>query len=274
MTVAYESGYTLPSGTLPLKHARVVHKGNSLVPITITASAELPLYPGSAANSGDTVDRWRPVVSGVTTATLAYEMASAQEADCFAIAAHNLGTIGATLTLQHDSNGDDTWTTIGAVAPADDSPILFIFEPITSDKWRIQVSGGDTPEVGVFRVAKALQMERPFYGGFAPTPMSRNTEVRGNLSGSGQLLGRSKERTTLSSSYTWKNLSYDWVVANLGGKNGLIISVEDEPVFIAWRPFDVGDCDYVMNPKTSSPQAQGVRDLFDFSMSGDALAYE
>ena len=274
MTVAFEGGYSLPSGDLPLNHARVVHKGNSFAPDTITASAELALYPGSAANSGDTVDRWRPVASGTTTATLAYTLASAQEADCFAIAAHNLGTIGGTITFQHDSNGDGTWTTIGSVSPTDDSPILFLFDPITSDEWRIQVSVGAVPEIGVFRIAKALQMERPFYGGFAPARMNRNAQVLGNMSGSGELLGRSRKRTTLSSSYSWQHLSYDWVRANLDGTSGLIQSAEIDPVFIAWRPSEVQDVDYVMRASTEAPSAMGLRDLFTFSMSGEAYAYE
>ena len=274
MTVAFEAGYVLPGGDLPLNHARIVHQGVSFAPTTITASAELALYPGSAANSGDTVDRWRPVASGVTSATLAYTLAAPAEADCFAIAAHNLGTIGGTITFQHDSNGDATWTTIGSVSPTDDSPILFFFDPITSDEWRIQVSVGDTPEIGVFRIAKALQMERPFYGGFAVPRMARNTVVRGNISGSGELLGRSKERTTLRSQYQWNHLSYDWVRANLDGTSGLIQSAESEPLFVAWRPSVTQDVDYVMRSSSDAPTAMGLTDLWTFGISGEAYSYE
>lgn len=274
MTVAFQAGYSLPGSDLPLNHARVIHKGVSFAPTTITASAELALYPGSAANSGDTVDRWRPVASGVTTATLAYSLAAPQAADCFAIAAHNIGTIGGTLTFQHDSNGDGTWTTIGSVSPTDDSPILFFFAPITSDEWRIQVSGGDTPEVGVFRISKALQMERPFYSGYAPARMNRNTQVLGNISGSGELLGRSRKRTTLSASYSWQHLSYSWVRANLDGTLGLIQNAEIDPVFVAWRPSEVQDVDYLMRASVEAPSAMGIRDLYQFSMSGEAHSYE
>ena len=273
MTVAYEAGYALPGGDLPLNHARIVHSGVSFAPTTITASAEVTGYPGAAANIGDTVDRWRPVASGVTTATLDYTLAAAQEADCFAIAAHNLGTIGGTIGFYHDSNGDGTWTTIGTISPTDDSPILFFFDPITSDEWRISVTG-TVPEIGVFRIAKALQMERPFYSGFTPARMNRRVQVVGNISQSGELVGRTIKRSVLAASYSWQHLSYDWVRANLDGTTGLMQSIEVDPLFVAWRPSDTQDVDYVMRASYQPPAAMGLVDLWSFGLSGEAYSYE
>lgn len=421
MTVAYESGYTLPSGDLPLNHARIVHDGNRVDVQTVSTTSEQSSYPAVSANAGGTVDRWRPfanllaspsnlgdtdewtpsdvtvlsdgqtiddgtatgaksisqsvtytaeeyvlsvdverstlryvvvylndggiksaefdlfddaavtlttggatgrsvrlgknryrlIVSATTSAgagsasvffretsgtasytganntvkieravlhkseaSITYDLFDAQDCDVFAIAAHNLGTTGATVSFEHDSNDDDTWTALGTLSPTDNSPIMFIFVPITSAKWRVGVSGGVLPEIGVWRVAKALQMERPFYGGFAPTPMARKTEVRGNISGSGELLGRSRKRTVLSASYEWSNLTYAWVRANLDGPDGLIQALETEPAFLAWRPSVTQDVDYIMRGGASAPQASGQRDLFTFSMSGEAYSYE
>ena len=156
----------------------------------------------------------------------------------------------------------------------DNSPVMFIYEPITSAKRRIQISGGALPEIGVFRVGKALQMERPFYGGFTIPRMARNAVVRGNISGSGELLGRSLERTTLNTQYQWQHLSYDWVRVNLDGPNGLVQAAETEPLFLAWRPSETQDVDYVMRASTQAPSAMGLRDLFTFGMSGEAHSYE
>jgi hypothetical protein len=274
MTVAYEAGYALPGGDLPLNHARIVHSGVSFAPTTITASAEVTGYPGAAANIGDTVDRWRPVASGVTTATLDYTLAAAQEADCFAIAAHNLGTIGGTIGFYHDSNGDGTWTLIGSVNPTDDSPILFFFDPITSDEWRIQVSVGAVPEIGVFRIAKALQMQRPFYSGYTPARMNRAVDLNGNISGSGELLGRSVKRSVLNASYSWDRITYAWVRANLDGPTGLIQSLETDAAFVAWKPSTEQDVDYVMRARVQPPAAMGMVDLWSFAMGGEAYSYE
>ena len=601
MTVAFETGYTLPSGDLPLNHARVLHDGNRFKVKTITASSELSLYPGSAANSGDTVDRWRPFANGapspldfsasdwtataitvgsdgqtltettatsqhdisaaytftaaehvlafdvepqtmpevqvlandgttsftcffdlrdktvgtaanctgkivsnndgsvrllivfapvaatgviellgsngsetvsyagstsntvkvtqaiahLSEATLTYDLFTAQEGDTYAIAAHNLWSSGATLRPQYlgadatnlltyseqfdnaawnlktgvaiDQNttaapdgltsGDrlrvtasgaryvgrrdqsllsgenysfsvfvkadvNSWCSLAAVGPtsqgeqvtfnvsagelgavingspvstiidfgggwyrcqmsflsnesglwqiriltadsasdvsvlagssvfiwgaqlqtgteatsyikteatavtsgwhdfdawlsfADNSPMMFFNEPVTSNQYRIQISGGALPEIGVFRVGKSLQMERPFYGGFTIPRMARNAVVRGNISGSGELLGRSLERTTLNTQYQWQHLSYAWVRANLDGPNGLVQAAETEPLFLAWRPSETQDVDYVMRASTQAPNAMGLRDLFTFGMSGEAHSYE
>lgn len=415
MTVAFESGYTLPGGDLPLNHARILHDGNRFPIKTVTASAEVANYAGANANRGDTVDRWRPFANGLTSpsdfsdaawtasllsvgsdgqtinegtgtgtpdleqaftftaaeyvfgviverqtidlirlvmndgstdfefadfnlhavtasgdgeiialggnrylcrtfgtatsgtgsvrivtydgtpgsytgtgrtvkveaaichlssASLRMDTFAAAAGDVMCIAAHNLWSGGGRITFEHDSNADDTFTSIGSVEPTDNSPIMFIFEPITSARWRITVDRGVLPEIGVFRIGDALQMERPFYGGFSPSRMARNTEVIGNISGSGELLGRSKKRTTLTGSYQWQNLTYAWVRANLDGPRGLIQAMEAEPCFIAWRPSVTQDVDYVMRGQATPPQAQGTRDLWSFSMSGEVRAYE
>jgi hypothetical protein len=269
MTVATQSGYTYTDGN----NARVLHRGNRFQIDTITASSETTGYPAAAANVPNTVDRWRPSAAGA--ATLRYDLASAATGNVFAIAAHNLGTLGVTVTLQHDSNGDDTFTTIGSVAPTDDSPILFLFDGILSDRWRISLDDGEGAEIGVLQVGSVLVMQRPFYGGFSPTQMNRKTQVTGNLSGSGELLGRSKKRTVLTGSYAWSNLTNTWVRANLDGPNGFINAMEDEPFFIAWRPDVEQDCDFVMMGQPSQvPTAQGAIDFHSFSIDGEVHSYE
>lgn len=425
MTIAFESGYILPSSDLPLTHARILHAGNKHPIRKVIASDELTDYPGIAATMGETVDKWRPFenllteprdfsdsdnwtpsggttiatdnqtliegtdndthgisqsytftpggyifsarvklnggryrfrmtftdgvstfqgrfnsydlvavdgldadgagivalggneylltvyaetvaagvgdvtflleddsaasvytgdgVSGVQVlevalheneATLRYDLYEEEAASVFAIAAHNIGTGLGRITIEHDSNEDDTWTEIGVVTPLDDSPIMFFFVPVTSIRWRIKVDRSVLPEIGVMWIGEALQMERPFYGGYSRPVMSRNTTVRGNISGSGELLGRSKERTTLQASYAWNYLTYTWVDANLNGRNGLIQSIEAAPLFVAWRPSDTQDVDYVMRATADPPQNIGQGSLNSFSMSGEAHAYE
>lgn len=207
-------------------------------------------------------------------ANLRYDLFSAQAGDCIGISAHNLGAAGARIRFEHDSDNNDAWTEIGAVNPIDNSPIMFFFDAVTSSRWRIRIDGGALPEVGVFRVGSPLKIERPFYGGFAVPRMARQTKINGNLSGSGELLGESVERTTLQSQYQWQNLSYAWVRANLDGKYGMIQSIEGKPFFLAWRPSETQDVDYVMRGSPTPPQAQGTRDLWSFGVSGEAWAYD
>jgi hypothetical protein len=420
MTIAFAAGYALPAPDLPLKNARVLHKGVSFDPKTISATAELALYPASSANIGDTVDRWRPFENGIidpsdlstalwtetaltiggdkqtltetaansqhdisqaytftavehvvafkvlrqtmpevqvrasdgttsftcffdlrdgtlgtaancvgqikklpsqeylveifftplaatgvvellgangsevvsyagstsntikvkeayahaSSASLRYDLFSAQEGDMFAIAAHNLGSGLGRVLLEHDANEDDNWTTLGTVTPTDNSPIMFIFVPVNSPRWRITVDRAVLPEIGVLRVGKALQMTQPFYSGHTPSRMDRNVQILGNLSGSGELLGRSRKRSTLNASYPFTHLKYDWVRSNLDGPDGLIQSVEVDSLFVAWRPADTQDVDYLMEAQATPPEPMGMRDFWSFSMSGSAHSYE
>lgn len=207
-------------------------------------------------------------------ATLRFDLFEAQAGDVMAIAAHNLFSGGARITVEHDSNEDDTWTTIDTIAPGNDGPILFFFDAITSVRWRIKVDRGVLPEVGVFRVGAALKFEQPFYSAFAVPRMNRNTDVTGNLSGSGELLGRSKKRTTLTASYQWPRLTYSWVRTNLDGPGGMIQSIETEPFFIAWRPSETEDVDYVMRASAQAPRSTGIVDLHSFGFAGEVHAYE
>ena len=209
----------------------------------------------------------------LSSATLRYDQFDAKSCNVFAIAGHNLNT-GGTVSFEHDSNYDGTFTSLGTVTPTNKSPIMFLHSGVTSERWRIRIYGFTMPQISVFKVGTALAMERPFYGGFAPTPMNRQTEVLGNLSGTGQLLGRSKKRSILNASYAWTYLTHAWVRANLDGDRGLIRAAETEPLFVAWRPTLQQDVDYVMRAKTTAPENSGTKDFMNFSLSGESHSYD
>ncbi len=175
----------------------------------------------------------------------------AREADCFCIAGHNLGSRGATVLFLHDSNGDGSFTQIDSVTPTDDSPIMFIFEPITSADWRIRIDDGAMPEAAVVKVGKALQMERQINGNHRPEVYNRNTVSDTNRSETGETLGRTVQRTSLDASFSWNILTDDWVDANWPD---LQLAVEKEPFFVAWRPLDrqeVALCDATDTPQVN-----------------------
>ena len=254
----------------------------------------LRLYFSAAANSGSV--EFRLVESGVTdsytgaitfsmqwleagvhlsSATLRFDLFGAKAGDVFAIAAHNLGTGLGRITFEHDSDENDTWTSIGEASPTDNSPIMFLFVPVTSIRWRITVDRGVLPQIGILQIAAALQFERPFYGGFSPSRMARRTTIAGNMSEGGEFLGRSKIRSSVATSYDWSNLTYAWVRANLDGLTGLIQSVETEPFFLAWRSSSEEDVDFgwTTDP-VGPPSLSGTRDLMTFSFPAEGYGYE
>lgn len=271
MTVATEIGYTWTNGT----HARLLHAGNAFVANTITATADTGSTADLVANSL-TRDRWVPFAAAAAaqSASLRIDLASAQGGTCIAIGAHNLGSTGTDIAFEHDSNGDGTFTQIGTLSPTDDSPIMFFFDSITSDRWRITLTSDGLPEVGVVRVGDPLTFERARYGGASPAAMNRATEVRGNISRSGELMGRSKRRTILTERMTWPRLSYSWVRANLDGPTGAIQSLEADSAFLAWRPEDNNDVAFIMKASTNAPTATGAINLWSFSIDAEVYSYE
>lgn len=272
MTVIFESGYSLPGADLPLKHARIAHAGNWHTGGTVTASSTATGYNADAPDNSLTYERWKP---SSLTATWDIDLGSAKATNYCCIAAHTMGTNGNTLTVQYDSTGGGTWVTVATEAITDDSPIFCIFDSETRQDWRVQISSGTAPEIGVIKFGTALQMERPFYVGFAPSRMMRKTQVTGNMSEGGQFLGRTKIRTSSEVTYSWSNLTYAWVRANLDGTAGLLQSVETEPFFCAWRSASEDDVEFgwTRGP-VSSPSITGPRDLMSFTLSAEVLGYE
>lgn len=265
MTVSIDAGYNLPSE----KHARIMHNGVAL-PFTVdeanTTDVDSSNFSEASITNGLTSDRYKP---NATSWTIDFDLdGGSQAATAICIGSDDLFSSGQTITIQQGT------TTIDSVTPTDDSPIIFLFDTISSLRWRILGSGSAKPTIYNVMIGNPLVMERPFYGGFQPTRMNRKTEIIGNISRTGELLGRSKKRTILQGAYSWNNLTYDWVRANLDGPNGLINSLESKQGYIAWRPGLVGDVDYMMRSNTTPPSTLGVRDLMSFSMSAEVHSYE
>lgn len=248
-------------------------------PAAAAGDVEVRLSNGSETLSytGDTSNSIRLIKSFLheSSATWDFTGWTAGEADCFCIAAHNIGTNGGRLRFYHDSNDDSTYTEIGELSPSDNSPIMFIFAPITSKDWRLIVDRCVDPQIAVIRIGKALQMERPFYGGFQPSLHRRKTGVRGNKSQGSQWLGRSIILKESDVDYKWDNLTFAWVRANLIGDDKLIKAVEREPFFLAWRSSVLNDVDYAWTAgPISGPELTGVRDLTTFSFPATVFGYD
>lgn len=279
------------------KAARVLHAGK-LEAYTVrtaeTTTVASAVYSKTAPINNLTAERYKP-----NAATWTYEIeltGDNTEVDCLCLAAHTLGSTGCTVTLSRYSDGD--YATINTVSPTDNSPIMFLFgdtdlpvyeetqpelyldfttetyaSPFTSKRFRLSVTGG-AAELGILRIGNSLQMERPFYGNYTPARMNRKSDIIGNRSERGELLGRSIIRTTLTGDYKWNNLTYAWVRTNLDTPAGLIQSVEINPLFLAWRPSLTQDVDFIMIANTTPPQTTGIRDLMSFSLSGEVYSYE
>jgi len=267
MTVLTASGYSWTDG----KFARVAHAGNWISGGTISASSTATDYSADAADTSLTYEKWKP---SSLAATWENNFGGSEDYDYCCIAAHNLGTQGCTLEVQTYDTG--SWTDlITATAITDDSPLFIFFPEQTDTRARIRITVGSAPEVGVVKFGSALKMQRPFYQGFSPSRMARQTSIIGNVSEGGEFLGRTTVRSSSNVEYQWNNLTYTWVRDNLDGKAGLIQSLETEPFFLAWRPSETEDVDFGWTTgPVQPPQLSGPRDLMTFGFQAQVYGYE
>ena len=255
------------SATADFTTARIAHANNWLTGGTVTASSTATDYFEDGPDTSLTYEKWKP---SSLAATWEYDHGSAAECDYCVIGAHTLGTNGNTLQVQYH-DGSSWVDLVPTSAITTDEPIFVLFTAQTRQRWRISISNGTTPEIGVVKFGKALAMQRPIYGGHTPIPMARQTILRSNKSETGEFLGRSRQRTYLATSYEWQHLTAAWVRANWPSFQQ---AIEEEPFFIAWRPATFGDVALVQTDQVPVPQNMGIRDLMSVSLSVVGRGYE
>jgi len=157
MTVIFQTSYSLPGGDQPLTHARIAHANNWLSGGTVTASTTDSDYFESGPTSPLTYEKWKPTT---LAATWEYDHGSAAACDYCCIGAHTMGTNGNTLQVQY-WNGSSWSGVIAATAITTDEPIMCIFAPQTRQRWRISISSGTVPEVGVIKFRQRLANAAP-----------------------------------------------------------------------------------------------------------------
>ncbi|QFT81160.1 hypothetical protein FIU89_11120 [Roseovarius sp. THAF27] len=268
MGVIFQPFYVLPRADLPLTHARIVHAGNWFSGGTASASGTNAAFFEDAPMGSLTYEKWR---ADAVPATWEYDHGSEVVADAICIAAHTLGTSGATFKLQyHDGS---TWVDLTrAVSPENDMPVMAIFEPVEAQRWRISISAAsEVPDLGVFRVADTMQMPRPLYGGHAPMDMSRQTVMRQNNSETGEFLGKTRVRSSLMAQFEWRHLDPDWVRSYW---RPFMLAIETDPYFIAWRPGRFPEVAYVTTAQAPIPQNMGINGLMQVSLTGTARGYD
>lgn len=162
--------------------------------------------------------------------------------------------------------------TLGLPSHDDDRPIMVLVEEHTSHRFRVRVAGQSTPVIGVIRMGKALEMERPIYGGHTPLNLSRTTVIRPNISERGQFLGRSIIRSGASGSWSWKNLTAAWVRRYL---DPFLEAIRTTPFFILWRPSSFpGEAGYCWTTADHAPTNMGSKDRMSITIDAEGLGNE
>ena len=262
--IVIQSGY---SPTIPLTHSRIGHRTITRTG-TATASSTATGFSADAPLNGLTYEYWKPTSM---PATWAVDAGSASSVNYCGIAAHTLGSSSATVTVQYSTN-NSTWVNVDSTSPTDDSPIFFLFAPVSARYWRLSISGSVAPAIGVIYFGASLDMQRPCFSGLNPINFSRETAIRTNRSEGGQFLGRSIIRQGSSMSVGFRHLDYSWYKTNFDP------FVEDAlryGFFFAWRPQGYPETiGYVWTTEDIRPTTMGIRDLVEVSFSMVGLAIE
>lgn len=225
-------------------------------------------YYADGPNNSLTYETWQP---SAVPATWEYDHGSSATVDYCAIAAHTLGTSGSTIKVQYWTGS--AWAdVIPSSAITDDSPIFCLFEGVSAQRWRLNITASTTPPtIGAVKFGQALQMQQAIYGGHSPVNLARQTILRSNLSETGEFLGRTKQRALLSTSYSWTHLKADWIRTNWPT---LQKAIEAEPFWIAWRPADYGEVGYAQTDAVPIPQNMGIKDFMQVELSIRARAWD
>jgi hypothetical protein len=176
----------------------------------------------------NTWERWRPSAGAVSAE---WELSSATEINCVALAAHNLS--GQTFTIEYAATDGGAKTVLASLSPTDNKPILITFDPVTALEIHLIGTFTAGAELGVIYAGNYLRMKRNIYGGHSPITLSNRTRYRSNISDTGQFLGRDITTQGAETAFEWSNLNPDWYREYF---QPFVISAKTKPFFISWRP--------------------------------------
>lgn len=255
---AYEA--TAAISRADMRHARILWD-NRLADATFASPDERDGFAAINARATDTASWWWPAAGATLTMTLA----EAAYIDCIAIAAHTLGSAGASITVQAQVGGE--WQAVyPTIAPADDEAVMILFQEVLATAVRITLSA--SARIGVVYAGLALVMPQMVYGDATPLHVTLDTEYRTNQSQTGQFLGRSIVANSRPVDVTWTHLHEAWVREAL---LPFILAARRAPFFAALRPkTQPEDVGYIWTGSDIKPQRMRLRDFMQVQVSGTA----
>lgn len=165
---------------------------NLLADGTLTASGSAAgTFPANALGP-QTYDGW---AGDALPAWLAVELAAAAEADCCAIVAHNLGTMGATVIVEVWTGS--AWAAVATATPAGDDPLMLIWPVTSAARWRLRVTGAAVPWLGVVILGRRLIIPATIAPPYVPADLARRVDLEPQVSLGGHYVGATAWRQAL-----------------------------------------------------------------------------
>ncbi len=240
---------------------------NVVTVATIAATSEDADHPVTELANQITYLYWLSASTG--TQYLTATLSGVDEVDYVAIARHNLGSAGVTVSVE--ANIGAGWVEVfPAYLPADDKPLLLRFTGVASPTGvRVKlVPDGTEPSAAVLYIGKLLVMERGVQPGHTPLPYALSRNIVSGRSVSGEYLGRIEHGAALKSSANFRFLTADFVREELNP------FLEDGgPFFFVWQPEEYPDeVGYAWCANDPIPTISHLSNFSDVTLELEALA--
>lgn len=242
MAVVIESAFTgISEG---LSHPRV---GWHQEPGTIAATSAASGYAAANALTPLTYTGWQPASA---PASLQITFTAEASPSYLGIAAHTIGTAGATVTVRKLIGA--TWSDWGggtAATPTTDDAIMFLLDPQAVDGIGIRVTGG-LPVIGVLRAGAVMEWPRRATWTGLPITESQRLAYSTNQSDGGHWLGRTLVATGFEFGVNIDHMSETYRTGNFKDF-ATHANTGDATFFYADRPSDYPDeMAYCWSPET------------------------
>jgi len=234
MSVYIQTGFT--GLAYDLNHPRIAHRRRGAA--NAVASTEASGFAALNAGNVRVDSAWRPTALPANWSTI-FNLPRA--VGYVGIAAHDLGTQNADITIQTTSDAGSTWDTVAGLAnltPTDDSAILCLFEQETFDGYRVLINSADS-EPTIASIAGGPIMEWPQKSVWTGTPITEGDRITfaDNMSDTGLLVGRTVVSDGLEFQVQIDNLSEAFRTGDFATFKAYA-NGEDALFFIATRPGD------------------------------------
>lgn len=245
---------------------------NLVTRMGVAADYSDPFFPVSNLGNPSTASQWRSTSTDPQAITVT--ITGADLIDYVAIARHNLGSDGAVVSVEAvtaDNPGVSTVLFTGVVL-ANNRPAILRFDPVSVSSITLKiVPAASPPRIGVLYVGKLTVMPGSMMQEPVALPYANDDDVVTGLAESGDFLGRIITKRSLSLSYEFAHVDYDWFHSNMGPfvRHGLVT-----PFFFAWLPRLYPDeCGYGWLEDDVRPTAVNHGQIFlDFTLNIRALA--
>ena len=138
----------------------IILHNNLLLTASLSASGTYSGYDVQSVLDQRTSSFWRAAAAGSAN-YIQGAWGGAQAIDAVGICGHNLFSVGATIYVEHSTNGSD-WTQATTLIPTTNDTIILAFTSATKQYWRLKISNSSgLPQIAVLYFGVAVQFEYP-----------------------------------------------------------------------------------------------------------------